>query len=150
MKKLLFALLFLLPTSAAAAQYDTAFPDVLNCGVHDSSLSATTSVLFYYSTKDDSAGSWWGSGANARQYESLTGFGVMYLIYDSEGNFVSWSPTGNADYTDCQGLVSDLNGYSFGNDTSSGVVNNPTLDWFLGFLIFFICMMFPIWLFRRQ
>jgi len=29
-------------------------------------------------------------------------------------------------------------------------VNNATLDWFLGFLIFFICMVFPIWLFRRK
>jgi len=29
-------------------------------------------------------------------------------------------------------------------------INNPTLDFFLGFLIFFICMVFPIWLFRRQ
>jgi len=30
------------------------------------------------------------------------------------------------------------------------IANNPSLDWFLGFLIFFICMTFPIWLFRRK
>jgi len=34
--------------------------------------------------------------------------------------------------------------------STDAVVNNPTLDWFLGFLIFFICMVFPIWLFRRK
>jgi len=34
--------------------------------------------------------------------------------------------------------------------TTNSVVNNPTLDFFLGFLIFFICMVFPIWLFRRK
>jgi len=150
MKKFLLVLLLLFPVSVGAAQYDIAFPDVINCGIHDSSLAATTSVLFYYSTKDDSVGSWWGAGPDARQYESLTGFGTMYLIFDSSGNFFSWSPVGNADHTDCSEAVSELDGYSFGNDTSSGVVNNLTLDWFLGFLIFFICMVFPIWLFRRK
>jgi len=39
--------------------------------------------------------------------------------------------------------------YIVGSTTSS-VTNNPTLDWFLGFLIFFVCMIFPIWLFRRK
>jgi len=34
--------------------------------------------------------------------------------------------------------------------STNAVDNNPTLDWFLGFLIFFICMIFPIWLFRRK
>jgi len=34
--------------------------------------------------------------------------------------------------------------------TTVTVVNNPILDWFLGFVIFFMCMVFPIWLFRRK
>jgi len=35
-------------------------------------------------------------------------------------------------------------------EASEMIVNNPTLDWFFGFMIFFICMIFPIWLFRRK
>jgi len=30
------------------------------------------------------------------------------------------------------------------------IYNNPTLDWFLGFTMFLICMIFPIWLFKRK
>lgn len=39
-----------------------------------------------------------------------------------------------------------------GSATSSTatVVDNPVLDWFLGFIIFCICMIFPIWLFRKR
>lgn len=29
-------------------------------------------------------------------------------------------------------------------------VDNPAFDWFLGFVLFFMCMVFPIWLFRRK
>jgi len=46
--------------------------------------------------------------------------------------------------------VGDLIIFGLPETQGDSVVNNPTLDWFLGFLIFFICMVFPIWLFRRK
>jgi len=54
---------------------------------------------------------------------------------------------------DCEIKLTDSiggGGVIVSSTTLDTTINNPTLDWFLGFVIFFMCMIFPIWLFRRQ
>jgi len=39
---------------------------------------------------------------------------------------------------------------SSASTTDVQVIDNPTLDFFMGFLIFFLCMVFFIWAFRKN
>jgi len=36
------------------------------------------------------------------------------------------------------------------SSTTNTIVDNPALDWFLGAILFFISLVFPIWLFKRK
>jgi len=72
--------------------------------------------------------------------------GETYLVVDSgsggAGGFI------NLEFIGSTGAGSSTTIYA--TSSTETITNNPTLDFFLGFLIFFICMIFPIWLFRRK
>lgn len=84
--------------------------------------------------------------------------GGSYINYDYAEEAFEYDDTGGGFYpavfttfpsiTSGGGSGTSTTIYATSTDLYS--VNNPSLDWFLGFLIFFICMVFPIWLFRRK
>lgn len=140
----------LMPNFVHASQYDTNFPDIINCKIHYTALGTTT-VLFYYSTKDNE-NAWWGYGIDSRQYESLTGYGVNYLLYDKDGNFITWTASGGSDFIDCNTSISELftSNKAFNFNSESNVIEEPAQTFFNGFILFLLFASWIIWIFRPK